>query len=1094
MRSFSQVSLTLVLLLLALTANTHAKELLGETPKGSLYILDKMWVTLEPGVPPLATDRFSQGVALSGVEGIDKLNREHLVTCIEPFYRGNPKPGPIRDLVERMYILTVSSGEDILQVISEYSLAAEVDFVDPCYLPRYDYTPNDPDISNQWHLGKVRCNSAWDFYFGEVTKRGKIAIVDSGVNWYHNDLEDNMWINEPEDINHSGRFEPESAYYGGDLDFDDQDGNGWEDDVLGFDVYQYDADPDDVGSPYHGTHVAGCASEVTDNLIGGAGTGCSARLIGVRVGDANAVYNGYVGISYAADAGADLVNCSWSSDDYSYSHQQVITAVYLQGTQVVAAVGNDGRELQVYPAAYEHVIAVASTGQSDRKSDFSNYGAWVDVCAPGENIYATTPVNSYVRYSGTSMASPVACGVASLIVAQDSTRGPDDIELLLKAGCDNIDQLNPSYAGKLGAGRVNAYKTIDGDNLPRLMIADFTVGEIIGDGIGDDDGVLNPGEDGQIVVTIENTGADAINVWTYLYGDSAIEEIPDSSSYFGDIPRYGRVDNSDDPYQISVSPEALLGKVKMNLNITTEPDLSLNRGFEILISLYQVNWPVSLPGDLEASPVVYDFDNDHQYEIIVGCSNDSLYALELDGSVCPGWPVALGSDVVRAAAVGDIDGDQLVEVVAVDNNRRLYAFESDGSLINGFPVVLNAQSLCAPSLADFDHDDDLEIAVTTLAGSIYLIDGDGNVVPDWPQSLSANFHSSVAVGDLDGDQDDELVCAGLNSKVYALESDGNHCAGSWPVTLDDKIYSSPAIGDIDADGDYEVAVATEKGSIYLLEHTGEIAFGPVPAGNGDIHSHMTIANLDDTPQLEIIVGSNDKRLHVLNYDGSTYPGWPQNSGGSITCSPAVCDLDGDGVQDIITVTGNADLYAWSKDGQLLPQMPMDLGTTSVNSSPGICDMDRDGDVEIVAGLCQSTDNLVVVDYRGSTTMWRFQWVTFGHDERHTHDYGQGYTYTGEEIKAELPTDHLLLQNYPNPFNPTTTIEFALPVGSQVTLKVYNLMGQEIVTLVEEKLAAGYHEVRWNGLDNRNEEASSGVYFYKLTVGDYTATRTMSLLK
>jgi hypothetical protein len=1095
MRNYARFLFLIVLVpMLFAGSDSIAKELLGQTPEGSFYILDKMWITVKPGVPHLATGEFSQGIALSGVEGIDELNRQHLVTRIEPFYGGKLKPGPLKDLVERMYIFTVSSGEDIFEVISQYNLSPEVDFIDPYYIHKIDYVPNDPSINSQWHLGKVSCYDAWDFYFGDATKVGKIAIVDSGVNWYHNDLEDNMWINEPEDINHTGRVEPESAYYGGDLDYDDQDGNGYEDDVLGFDVYGIDADPDDLTSPYHGTHVAGCASEVTDNYIGGAGTGFSARIVAVRAGDGEYIYRGYQGITYAAAAGADLINCSWGSNNYSYSDQQTITAVYLQGCQVVAAAGNDGGQLEHYPAAYDHVIAVASTSQSDHKSSFSNYGTWVDVCAPGESIYSTKPGNAYQSMGGTSMSSPIACGVASLIIAQDSSRGPDDIELLLKAGCDNIDGLNPGYAGKLGAGRVNAYKTIGGDNLPRLMVAEFVLSEIIGDGIGDDDGVLNPGEDGEIVVTIENTGADATNVWAYLYGDTALMEIPDSSSDFGDIPRDGRADNSADPYHICVKPGAPTEEVKMTLNITTDPDWSFIRTFEMMISLYQANWPITLPSYLESTPVIYDIDGDHQYEIVVGCYDDSLYALELDGSYCSGWPVAMGGDVHRAAAIGDIDGDQAAEIVAVDKNGNLYAFEANGSPLSGFPLALDGQSYCAPSLADFDHDDDLEIVVTTLAGSVYLVDGDGNIVSGWPQSARIGFYSSAAVGDLDGDGDNEIVCGALDSTLYAFEANGSYMSGNWPVTLNDKIYSSPAMGDVDGDGDYEVAAATEGGGVYLLENNGDMAFGPVSAGGGSIQSHMTIANLDGTPQLEIIVGSKDDSVYVFSYDGSRYPGWPQSASGWTTCNPAVCDLDGDGVQDIITVDSRAAIYAWDKDGQLLPQMPIDLGMMTINSSPSIFDMDRDGDMEIVVALRQSSDNVAVVDYKLPTTMRRFQWVTFGHDERHTHDYGYTYTSIGEETVSELPSEYDLAQNYPNPFNPATTVEFALPVAGRVSLKVYNLMGQEVVTLANGEMPAGYHQVYWGGEDNRGEPVSSGVYFYRLETSEFGKTRSMLLLK
>jgi len=1096
MRSHVKFLFSIVLVSVFLMGgNSFARELIGETPDGSKYILDKMLVTIKPGEPLLSTENFSSGIAVSGVASLDELSFKHLVTRIEPFYPGKLKSPILKEFMDRLYIFTVSSGDDIFEVIADYLQNDCLEWVDPYIVPEPDYVPNDPSMDDQWALPKIQAFDAWDYVRGDATKVAKIGISDTGVYWYHPDLEDNMWINEPEDINNNWRFDNYPAYNGGDLNYLDDDGNGYPDDVLGWDCVYNDPDPAEE-SPTHGTHVAGCASEVTDNMVGGAGIGFSARIIaGKGANTSGQLVAVYAAITYCSDQGADIVNCSWGSGTYQYTYQQLINRVYDNGTQVVASAGNEANSMLRYPASYEHVISVAATDQNDHKADFSSYGDSVDVSAPGVSIYSTWGESGYAYMGGTSMAAPITSGTLALLVAQDTMRTPDDLTQIIKATTDSIDHLNPTYRGQLGTGRINAYRAIGGDSFPYFVITEVETNEVSGDG----DGVLNPGESGEIIVTFFNSGADGINVvGTLRTGGNLV--VTDSVAEFGLVPSGGEASNASDPFRVTVDEEALMGEVPMTLHLSFDPDGAVDRYFDVLVSLYQKNWPVTLSGYIESSPAIADIDQDNYYEIIVGCYNDSLYVFNPDASRFDGWPVRMGGDILGAPAVGDLDGNpSVLEVVAVDKSGGLYAFSYDGQPLSSFPVALSGMVFSSPSLGDFNGDGILEIVVTTYessyTGHLYIVDGAGAVLMD---TTVGSFWGSAAIGDLDGDDVNEIACASLDSNFYVFEADGG--PDGWSYKFEDKVYATPAIGDIDADDDLEVVIADNSGRVVVFEGDGTIMSGwdNVYAGSGQIRSALTVANIDDGPELEIIIASYDDSVHVLDYTGDRHPGWPQAADAYMTCNPIVCDLDGDSQKDIIVIDGKAKIYAWGEDGELLPNCPIDVGSVSLNCSPAIFHLERDGDLEIVVGMKDIENNLAVIDYKYTASKDLFEWICFGHDEARTHNHEIEYDYpptsAWEGTTPELPSGFSLSQNYPNPFNPTTTIHFALPVQSQVRLKVFNLLGREVVTLVDERLPAGYHQVAWKGENSSGASVSSGIYFYRLEASDFTQTRGMLLLR
>ena len=323
-----------------------------------------------------------------------------------------------------------------------------------------DFTPNDPSVGSQYHIGRIMGYAAWDLCQGDTNV--VIGIVDSGSDLDHPDLAANIKYNYLEN--------PTNGI--------DDDNNGYVDDWRGWDfagadyhALSEDNDPNIVSSYCeHGSHVSGDASEVTNNGTGGAGIGFKCKLLISKHGADNDntgggysyVYNTNAGLVYCYQNGVKVINCSFGSTSPSAYTQQVINDAWAAGVVICASAGNDGANVPRYPASYENVVSVASTTSSDTKSWFSNYHSTVDVCAPGSSIYSTLYNNSYAVFDGTSMSSPICAGTVALIRSKFPSYTPDQVVTKLKTSCDSIYNLNPGYLGLLGAGRINAYKSLLG--------------------------------------------------------------------------------------------------------------------------------------------------------------------------------------------------------------------------------------------------------------------------------------------------------------------------------------------------------------------------------------------------------------------------------------------------------------------------------------------------------------------------------------------------------------------------------------------------------------------------------------------------------
>ena len=345
------------------------------------------------------------------------------------------------------------------RTLAELNQSPFIEFAEPDYR-RHAVAkfPNDPLFDSLWGLhntgqsgGKADADmdalEAWDLSTGG--KGVIVGVIDSGVDYNHEDLKANMWIN-PDEIPNNNK---------------DDDGNGYKDDYHGINAIKNSGDPmDDDG---HGSHVSGTTAGVGNNGKGVVGVCWIAKIMALKFLDARgggSISDEIKCIEYAIEKKADVLNGSFGDYFTSNAERRALEKARDAGILCIFAAGNDGTNNDKkphYPSSYNYknIISVAATDRKDKLASWSNYGPTsVDVGAPGVTIRSSIPNNKYTSWSGTSMASPQVAGLAALIKAYDSSLGWQQIkDLILNRG----DQ-NSSCEGKVLSGkRINAFNCLD---------------------------------------------------------------------------------------------------------------------------------------------------------------------------------------------------------------------------------------------------------------------------------------------------------------------------------------------------------------------------------------------------------------------------------------------------------------------------------------------------------------------------------------------------------------------------------------------------------------------------------------------------------
>ncbi len=503
---------TSLLLLLALGTNGLAVTYPGIDKKPQPFIIKGSIVVQFEDNVSVQNLKSSFGKVSVAIPSLDAVfDRIHAESARKIFPWRNQKPATNSGLVDltRYYELRIPDTVDVLSSIQELLQNPHIRSAEPNWAMPLESTPNDPDFGNQWNLSPPgpdpHFSSAWDYERGSDSI--KLAMIDSGVNYDHPDLNANIWVNPGEDIDHDG-----VVFDTDDLDGIDNDGNGIIDDLIGYDFFTgfgggttpapgedggtTDPDPHDYNG--HGTNCAGIAAEVTNNGIGGAGAaggwagtgrwagGC--RIMCLRVGATATDNLGYVNsancataIDYAAMMGANVISCSWGSSSVQLS---AVNNAIAAGVTICHAAGNDNDNNPGFMDALvgNPILSVAAVGPfSDNRASFSNYGDWVDVAAPGVSIYSTYSndgANTYAYLSGTSQATPGVAGLALLIrsAMPSLTKAQVDSIIVYSSDSASLYNANPTWVGLLGHGRIDALAALS--SLPDAKFtSDVTQGQ-----------------------------------------------------------------------------------------------------------------------------------------------------------------------------------------------------------------------------------------------------------------------------------------------------------------------------------------------------------------------------------------------------------------------------------------------------------------------------------------------------------------------------------------------------------------------------------------------------------------------------------------
>ena len=392
--------------------------------------------------------------------------------------------------LNRIYQVSYTQDIDPYDLALELMKSPDVEYAEPVQIHETYLTPNDPRYGDQVWLQSLRLEGAWDVSIGAATVQ--IAIIDSGTDWQHEDLASQIWTN-PGEIPDNGQ---------------DDDGNGFIDDVRGWDFvgnvstiqavqgqFLPDNDPR-VDWPTinnrngHGTIVAGCASARTNNNTGIAAPGYNCKIIPIKCGIDNAsgqgIFAGYNAIRYAADLGAEIINCSWGGAGSSAAAQDVIDYATAQGSLVIAASGNNGVNGDLIPhnpANLEGAMSVGSVSNAGNPSGFSNYGWVTHTYAPGQNILSTAHGDRYSRASGTSFSCPLVAGIAGLVAAEHPDWTPEMIKEHLRSTSDALPPnfVDPDERGNY-YGMANAFRALtenksftSGKQTPGIVLRDVSV-------------------------------------------------------------------------------------------------------------------------------------------------------------------------------------------------------------------------------------------------------------------------------------------------------------------------------------------------------------------------------------------------------------------------------------------------------------------------------------------------------------------------------------------------------------------------------------------------------------------------------------------
>ena len=959
---------------------------------------------------------------------------------------------------------------DIEKVVAEYSRLSGVLKAEPIAIHTVHAIPNDTRFPDQWHLNQandhdIDAPEAWDIETGNEAII--VGILDTGVRYFHKDLGGsnasyanptnavgNMWINWAEKNGTPGV---------------DDDGNGFIDDWIGWDFVdgagttnqpvwpgedgdEQDNDPRDFNG--HGTHCAGNVGAINNNGYatasasgGWGGNGNGVKVMALRIGWSAKYWRnlnievGFVrmdfaaqALYYAADNGANIVSCSWGSSNSS-GMDEAIDYFLAAGGLIFKSAGNSDNESADYMCGRSDVISVAATDQNDCKSDFSSYGTWVDISSPGTAIMSLYHNHEDPEndYVATMDGTSMASPIAASVAALIWSQNPGWSASQVKQKLfDSADNIYNLSCNSSYNGKLGAGR-VNAYN----AVAGGTPAPPVANFVGSPTSGNAP-----LTVNFTDQSTGSIDSWSWDFGDGGTSTAQNPSHTY----------NSEGTYTVSLTVTGPGGS-----DTETKVDY-----------ITATSTPPAPVADFVGSPT------SGTAPLTVNFTDQSTGTID-------SWSWDFGdggtSTAQNPSHTYNSAGTFTVSLTVTGPGGSDNETKVDYITATSEPIPPVAEFVGSPTSGTAPLNVTFTDQSTGTIESWAWDFGDGGTSTEQNPSHTYNsegtYTVSLTVTGPDGsDTETKVDYITVTSTPPAPVADfvGSPTSGTAPLTVN---FTDQSTGTIDSwswdFGDGGTSTAQNPSHTYNSAGTFTVSLTVTGPGGSDTEEktdYITVepggGNLMHVNDVKVTKVSLTTRLsygraevQIVDQNGSPVEGatvsgeWTQGASGTITFTT---DSNGWG-------TGNCG-YGWN-----------------------------------VSKYCFRVDDVTKTDWTydsgANVKTWACSDGSAGLNSLPLINPGTSETIT--TIEQEMGEDVVFA--YPNPFNSTTMINFYIPETGNVTIDIFNILGEKIATILDSQVSAGLNSVLWNGTDSNGALVGAGNYFFKVRLPNGEAiTKRMLLLK
>jgi PKD repeat protein len=1106
----NRLTLTLFLALLVLASGAFAEKTKIVPPQEGAsfvgYAPERCVVIFKEGAPPVRGNQELTQIAQQF--GVGKFARQ---------FPAAKASHPVDAPLTRFYKAHFPEG-NLDKVMEAYSKLPFVEKVEPVEIFRLTATPNDFHYDDstggfpytQWHYWDtygISADLAWDIETGSSDVI--VAVADAGVKYDHfelggsnppgpadNSTNGNIWVNDGE-IPGNGQ---------------DDDNNGYVDDVIGWDFVSNasqcsdadcsvaDNDPRDGNG--HGTHVAGTIGAITNNyapwgvagVAGGwndgteTGPATGVRIMCLRIGW-NSPLGGLIGMDYAAEAfyyiatmvdkgyNITAVNCSWGSSSYLNA---ATNAVLARDVMVIVAAGNSNSSSCDYLGCRTDCLDVGGTQRNGNPYASSNYGSWVDIAAPAVDILSTytdpgDPSGDYIALmTGTSMACPHVVAVAGLLESYDPTLTSADKWDIIT----DVNNTKPYNQTKyVGVGIVDARKCLDAVGPGCDLVADFS-------------GTPTSGCASLLVSFTDASTGTGIDGWDWDFGDGVGTSTAQNPNYTYPNPgTYTVTLTVSSSSQSCDDTEVKTGYITVQGSPVADfSGAPLSGNAPLLVSFTDLStgnpdtWSWDFGDGIGTSSLQnpdYTYNDEGTYTVTLTASN----ACGSDVETKVDYINVTISQATTAYALSDIS------VLGTYSGSFLDTYASD----NVYEVITEALSTGHP------------VKVTSNAEhkwTFNLGSGGSNMmfyVEAYRPNNSDGDNFIFAYSTDDATYNNMVTVAGATEQVYSYAPPAGLTGTVYVRVVDsDRTWGNTSLDDVYVDEMY-FSFETTPGPP-IADFVGNPTSGVAP-----LTVDFTDLSTGDPTSWSWDFGDGVGGSALQN------PSYIYNNPGTYTVELTATNTYGSDTEiktNYITVidpsaTVHVEAMTVTRTGNKQKQGVADVTIYDNGGSPVsgavVYGYFNAPNTDTKSGTTGGGGVATILSDRTKTPPgdWCFT-VTDVAAAGYTYDPGSnvvtqacesGPVYSAKGQPGAAVPEDFSMSNHPNPFNPSTVLSFNLPHDSHVRLEIYNILGERVETLVDEYLSAGSYSYEWDG-----SNAASGIYLYRMTADEFTATKKMLLMK